>query len=423
MRKILVTLLFVFSAIITFSQSPEGYKADLEYLHSVLKKTPSYKEQIKGDELKKYRKLYDSLEADGINILTPFEYFCSMAQLFFPIRDNHLGFYQVPDYQRFKDSSALEKYIKSAEFKSYPKSAINTDSLQLALSKKPKDSIEGIYYYGPYFTVGLFRSTGNQYLGVVVDTKVSVWEKGQIAIRLYENSPGNFNAIYGHPLTKQFILYQNEKFRNQSLINSRFYASFSETSYKKNPNEKDYVNIPKSEPQFQYRRIRPDIQYIHLGNFSAMNTAMKISDAFYEQIKDSLTAAHLIVDLRNNTGGAYKVSKKFLQLIKKYAKKGKVCLLINNETISQGEIFILQLKDVSSLTVYGQTTMGKIAYGSNYGNREQLPHSKLEVYITDMKDKGNHLPYENIGVTPDIFLRNDADWIEQVLKLEAGGRK
>jgi C-terminal processing protease CtpA/Prc len=143
---------------------------------------------------------------------------------------------------------------------------------------------------------------------------------------------------------------------------------------------------------------------------------MKLSQSFYDLIKDSLKAKNLIVDLRNNTGGAEKVSNKFLTLLRGYAKSGKIYVLMNNGTMSRGEIFILQLKKIKGVKTFGQSTRGTLAYGSNFGKRERLPGGKFEVYLTDMKDKANYFQYEGYGVNPEIVLDNDANWISKLIK-------
>jgi C-terminal processing protease CtpA/Prc len=144
---------------------------------------------------------------------------------------------------------------------------------------------------------------------------------------------------------------------------------------------------------------------------------MQKSQQFYDSIKNLLSGPNLILDLRNNDGGANKVSKKFLKLIRHYTKTGQVYVLINNGTLSQGEIFTLQLKQLKNVKTLGQTTRGMLTYGSNYGNRVKLPSQSFEVYITDMKGDKRLIPYENYGINPDITLSDTKDWIEQTIEI------
>jgi C-terminal processing protease CtpA/Prc len=93
--------------------------------------------------------------------------------------------------------------------------------------------------------------------------------------------------------------------------------------------------------------------------------------------------------------------------------------LINNGTLSQGEIFTLQLKELRNVTVLGQSSKGVLAYGSNYGIRKRLPSQSFEVYITDIWGTGGKklLPYESRGVAPDITLSPGRDWIAQTTEI------
>lgn len=401
--KYLQLFILTFFLLISKAQTSNTYQADLTALYKTLQKTPSFKDQVKGQDLNAYNRIYEKLLSDTVKNPSDYQYFYNLAQLFFPIRDNHLSFYQIAN---FPASSA------------FPAFKGNIDSLQYFLEAKPLDSLEGIYHYGHYYSVGLFK-TNNEYMGVVLDTKVPNWKRGEIAIRLYEYLPNNFKAIYAHPKFKNLMLYPIEKYTHHSLVNSYFYASFSEAIYSKRINENDFTNLPKSTQDFKLVTIESGIQYVYMKHFSADINKMRKSKEFYDSIKNLLTEPNLILDLRNNEGGANKVSKKFLDLLKQYTKKGKVFVLINNGTLSQGEIFTLQLLELKNVKTLGQTTKGMLTYGSNYGNRTKLPSGSFEAYLTDMKGKGAKklLPYENYGIQPDIILTDTKDWIEQTIEI------
>jgi C-terminal processing protease CtpA/Prc len=103
--------------------------------------------------------------------------------------------------------------------------------------------------------------------------------------------------------------------------------------------------------------------------------------------------------------------------MREYVKKGRVHVLTNNATMSQGEIFLLQLMRLPQVRSLGQTTKGTLMYGNNYGRREKLPSQAFEVYITDLRSRKRLMRYEVFGVDPDILLGVDRDWIEQAIAL------
>ena len=384
------------------AQTNNAYKNDLIELHNVLQKTYSYKDQIKGESLVSYKLLFETLLSDTVKNVSDYNYFYNLAQLFFPIRDNHLGFNQIANSTTEKD---------------FPTFNGNVDSLKFILSSKPLDSLEGIYHYDKYYSVGLFKVNKTDYIGVVLDSEIAYWKKGQIAIHLYEYLPNYFKAIYAHPKNKNYTLFPIERYTHHSLINSHFYLSFSDKTYSKTQNQDDFINLSKNIKDFSFKNIDTDIQYLHIKHFSAYRVEMQKSQEFYDSIKNLLTAPNLILDLRNNEGGAFKASEKFLKLISKYTKNGNVYILVNNGTLSRGEIFTLQLKQLKNVKVIGQTTKGMLTYGSNYGTRVKLPSQSFEVYITDMKGDKRLIPYENYGINPDIVLLDTKDWIEQTIEI------
>ena len=407
---------FLLSIVISQAQTT-SYLDDLPALKSIIQKTSSYKAQIKDRKAELYDSIYNRLARDTVNNISGYKYFHNLSQLFFPLRDNHLAFYQIPDYNNFRDKTRIDSFVKTPEFSAYPKYEINIDSLKSALATKPAESIEGIYHYDKFYDVGLFKCSDKEYVGVVVNTEVNLWQKGQIAFHLYEYQPGLYKAIYGHPLRKNFILQSNEKYINQSLVNSYFYGSYTQKTYSKNLGQTDYVNLPQAAPAFELKHIDSKIQYLLIRTFQANNATMDKSEKFYESIKDSLSAPNLILDLRNNEGGAEKSTTKYFKLIKENTNTGHVYILLNNGTLSQAEIFALELKKLKNVVTIGQTTKGMLAYGSNYGKRERLPSGKFEVYITDMKGSAALLQYEDQGIHPDILLNGNADWIDQAIDI------
>lgn len=398
LQLFLLTVIFFTSQ----AQTNRTYKSDLIELQNILKKTPSYSDQIKGQSLISYNSLFEKLLSDTVKNASDYKYFYNLAQLFFPIRDNHLNFYQIANFPSATD---------------FPTFKGNLDSLKSVLTTKPLDSLEGIYHYDKYYSIGLFKVDKTEYIGVVLGTETTNWKKGQVAIHLYEYLPNYFKAIYAHPKFKNYILYPIERYTHHSLINSYFYSSFSEKIYSKKQSENDFTNLSKNIEDFSFKNIETGIQYLHIKHFSADRVKMQKSKEFYDSIKNLLTESNLILDLRNNDGGANKVSKKFQKLIRQYNKNGQVYILVNNGTLSQGEIFTLQLKRLQNVKTLGQTTKGMLTYGSNYGKREKLPSQSFEVYITDMKGDKRLIPYENYGINPDIILLDTKDWIEQTIEI------
>jgi Peptidase family S41 len=357
-----------------------------------------------------YERNFAQLQAEAPTAQDPAMRFCQLAKLTFPLQDNHLSFREIFDYHLLTEKRGFTP-------PALPKTSRNLDSLRAALAAKPADSVEGIYHYDDMYRIGVYKNGEGAFVGVVLDGGLNVWTPGEIACYLFEQGPLRFKAVYAHPFGKFYIYHPLEKFIDGALINSLFYVTGTEAVYRKMPpGTPDHVNISLLSPPFQRRSLARGIQYLRLGNFSNFGAMKTQSDAFFTSIVDSLSGEKLILDLRNNQGGSSVVAKKYLQLVEKFAQKGKVYILVNARTLSQGELFTLQLRRLPNVSVWGQNTQGMLAYGSNYGRQIPLPSGKYEFYGTDMKNGLDKLRYEDLGIAPDQILSSERDWIAQVLE-------
>jgi hypothetical protein len=78
---------------------------------------------------------------------------------------------------------------------------------------------------------------------------------------------------------------------------------------------------------------------------------------------------------------------------------------------------MLELKRLNNVNTLGHQTKGMLSYGSNYGKTEKLPSGKIVIYPTDMNNGSELLQYEDYGINPDIILKDDMDWIQQVIAI------
>jgi hypothetical protein len=377
MKKIfLLNLLLIFSLAAKAQVSKNA--ADLEALYLAIQKLPSYKDQVKNNPQLNYNfsKDFAFSEKEGA-----FEVFIKLYKLIAPIRDNHLAFYSNKD-------SLLAKPALAEIAKSTIDSAIS--------AQHPKDSVAGTYYYETY-KMELVKI--KEYYVSVVESKGKYYTQFLLA----EVTPNHFDLISFRDNGRKYFINRNVVFVNQRL---------SGTPYKKYQ-QNDFINIPSNVPVFEVKQLDESTTYLRLGNFGTSTKNIEASVKFYSQIGE-LSTPNLIVDLRNNGGGGYKNSGKFLSLIKKF--KGKVHLLVNNYTISNAEQFTLDLMDSPNVTTYGERTRGTICYGSNVGAVVDLPSKRFSFYITDMKTRKKDLPFESIGIAPKVELNIfEKDWINQVM--------
>lgn len=382
-------LLIVFAGSLAQAQPSNDYVADLTDLYASIKKLPSYNAQIKGKREAEYKKLFEHLKAEKPK--DAFDRFYKLSQLMIPLKDNHL----------FLTETVAET--------SFPRVNINLNALERKLKVKTLDDVEGIYYhYGGALKLALYRTAKpGSLLGVILTSDYPNWHAGDIAFVLKEYAPNQFRNYYAYLNLKTYGLDRHEKFINGALV---------QTWWRKSPHAKDHINISNQEPIYQFRNLGPGVQYMRLGSFDSGDDKVVVSQKFFDRIKDSLTAANVIVDLRNNGGGRYKSSAKFMKLLQDHALKGnRLFIMVNNHTVSDAEQVTVRIKKFDNVTLLGQATNGKIAYGNNTGRSDTLSSKRVRLYITDMRDSGNYIRYEDTGVLPNVFLKHNEDWIGQVL--------
>jgi hypothetical protein len=418
MTKSITKITFFFFLTLFYAQAQEGEKPcfnDLLAFDKYVRKLPSYKHQIKGNKKTEYEALFEHLKQKTAQSLSDFDCFCQISQLLNPLKDNHLGFYQTTqfiDTKKFSNQEYIKELKESAAYKRFPKATFNINQLEVDLRKKSIEEVEGIYkssMWGDVITLGIFRTSKQDSLvAVVLESKLPNWDRGDIMMIMREKSKNNYRTLLAYIDSKMFLLLMNDKFLNGTLTESRFVKVNKPTSF-------EYLSA--QTPVFSFKIISKTVQYIRLGSFNAMNDFLPVAQRFYDSIKDSLTAPNLIVDLRNNGGGAFKNSKKFLDLIQKYAKKGKVYTIVNSRTMSNAEEFTLKLRQLKNHTLLGTRTVGTLTYGSNYGQRYDLPSKRYEFAVTDMKGTDKQLAFEDVGIEPDVYLKTEQDFIVQVLEI------
>ena len=408
--KKLVTFCFIFvtSIVSIFAQSQTcDCKSDLDFLVDKIKDMPSYKKQIKGDKLIEFQNTYIELSAkmtSPIAINTCFELLQEQMMI---VNDLHANIYSNTSYlteEEYKNESKVAAFLKSDAFKNHPITNRDLTTLENELRAKPANSIEGIYNYGKQIISGIYKSDEETIIGVVLSSTIKIWEPGQIQFIAKKNQFGKYDMFTYHNRSRKLLMVKNLTFENGRLW-----------SYKKKGNTANFETRINNKSNWDYKQINKDVQYIYFGDFSSFSTEnRKAFKSFYEKHKNSFSAKHIIIDLRSNGGGNKKLSDPFIKLFRK--SKAKIYILTNCYTASNAEQFTTKLKKIKGATHLGQTTYGSLAYGINYGTSYDMPSGHFSVVPTDMNFH-QFFEYEGKGVSPDIKLDFDKDWIEQTLEL------
>jgi hypothetical protein len=180
------------------------------------------------------------------------------------------------------------------------------------------------------------------------------------------------------------------------------------------------------EGNFEYEVIPGNVGYIYIGSFNIAN----FKNPFYEALDYVKNTKALILDSRHNNGGGFTqvetvVSRFITSPLEKpeYYLLGEpiqlpplepqgpfqyinpVIVLINGVCISSGDYFPEMMKQISTVTVVGDTTAGASAGSTVEVPAEYtLPSGKKILVGTADFHRYDGLPWEWIGVAPDILV-------------------
>ncbi|WP_047418463.1 S41 family peptidase [Cellulophaga sp. Hel_I_12] len=405
------TLISLFFATIlsgtTYSQKETcDCKTDLDFLIVKMKEMPSYKHQIKKQKKEAFfQEQYNAIATQMNEPLAVYKCYLLLNEMMGTLTDIHATVLSntIPlSNENAKDSVTVAKFIASSEFANHPSAINNLTELRSALERKPKDALEGIYYYGDHLIVGIYAKGDEKYEGVVLASNVPIWVPGQVYLHVRKSGDNQYDVASYNLTTKKMYHIKSIAFENGRLFN-----------LVKDRKTKDYSLVPEENSDWEYKAINKNTAYVHFGTFDRGSANKNMADVFYEDHKDNFNVANIIVDLRNNRGGSKKLSDPFYKLFKKSG--AKIYILTNQFTGSNGEQFTVQLKKINGALHLGQTTWGIVSYGFNYGRSYTTPSKFFDVMPTDMDFHTKFFKYEDVGVVPDRALEINRSWIDQTL--------
>jgi len=411
MKKLITLFALIVFNISLSAQSSCNCKTELEFVYEQMQTMASFKSQIKGQKIDEFERAYLEISKKVTTSMDILECYTQMNLLLSGVKDKHAGVYGTrPDYsyEDTLDTAFIASYQSTLEFQEFPRVDMDLSALRTDLSQKSVNDIEGIYNIGSSMKVGVYRvADSDSLVGVMLESKLGIWAPGQIYAYLNATDiPNRYDIVAYGQVHKNLIFYKGHLVSNGILMGNVIKEGLRE----------NHIHVDrKAREAYTLLHLQEDIQYIWLDSFSRFGNAGK-RDALVEQIKNELTASHLIVDLRNNSGGASKIS---LPIVKAIRKSGvKVYVLTNFASGSNAEQTTVRLRNIKTTIHLGQTTYGAIAYGLNYGTTHESPSGQFYFAPTDMRF--NHfLRYEEVGVKPMIELKPDQDWIEQTIEIIA----
>ncbi|MGJ8591591.1 MAG: hypothetical protein ACSHXF_03540 [Aquaticitalea sp.] len=391
MRIILTIITVLFIVQYGFSQDTTcNCSKDLDFVIAESEDTPSFKSQIKDDAYLNdfIKKLKISIESDSNIELNCLGYLQKYLKI---VKDNHLYISNSNteiDYSAFFPiESDIEGYIIKAK-------------------SDTTDELTGIYSLLDLYKVAVVKKTEDTYQAILLETTNEKWTIGQTKFTLRKTPAGLEGIFYDGVQSPVFI---NVEYKKGRLFPERWIKEDKKEQYTFNPYDLD-------DEKLQYKKLDVNLHYVRLGNFSGMTSNYNRAKALLKTLEKEVTTGDVIIDLRNNGGGGPRTSDLFKKFFKKNKKDLNIYVIQNIYCGSDCEQFLLKLKDQQTVKTFGENTRGALAYG--YGNYSKpslkTPCNDYLLGLTTSKYE-KYLPYEVLGISPDVYLNFQEDWINQVL--------
>jgi hypothetical protein len=407
-RLVVLYLLTALFSLNAFSQSNNcDCKSDLIFLDAKIKKTPAYKNN-KESYIAEFERLSNKLE----QTTSIYDCFVLLNTLMLSLNDNHSRMHgsdkgAVKEVK--SDSLKYATFKNSQIYNAYPMIKMDLDSLATVLNSKAVANVEGVYNIKDFLTIGFYKdNTQQQYKAVVLNSETEVWRKGELLYTAIPFGRNYYLNIGGSLSTKQLVAYTERVDK----------GIFHHVGFTKNQDIINYALKLPTDKTYYRDEITPEITYLRIGSFSGWHPTLGEAETFYKQLEGTLNKPHIILDLRNNGGGGDRNSDILYKLLKRFAEKNSISILVNHRTASNAEQFAFKLSKLNNCKIFGQQTNGTASYEIVNGSFE-LPSGHFMSVLTS-KVHSKYLEIESKGVQPDVELSLESDWIEQIVKLTKG---
>ena len=321
-------------------------------------------------------------------------------------RPGHLTIRLLSTKQSTSSSSSMNNEEIIEKYKDWDNISTTEVEFKDYLQSKSEFDYEGIWVSGPY-KIGI-KKNNDKYLGFIIDGDGVYWRKGQIKLRIAEDT-----AVYymrNHSASKfiDFELIGNNYLQIGFITLKRVFPEFDTDKSTEN-----YIKSISAQKPFSQRLSNSTI-LLRIPSFSG--SEKKLIDSVIMANNSALsTTENLILDLRNNSGGSDRSYKEILPyLYTNPVRKVGVEFLstpLNNKTI---ERYLNDPNISEEDLLWVKESLGKLQ--SNPGRFVNLNSSRVTI---SKLDSVYEYP-QNIGI---IINENNGSTAEQFLLAAKQSRK
>ena len=314
-------------------------------------------------------------------------------------RKGHLG---VVDLNEEKKSTPIID-IYSSTIARHEKLSLSDSDFHNLIDNEKEPSPIGIWESSPY-KVGIVP-TDNGYTGFVLDAPGSPWKKKQIKFKLYRDGKGYRATLW----MRDFTAKENRSvnFIGNNLIHIEGMSFFIRKSktFEDTPLIKNYINYIFTNTAY-YEQLPDKTSYVRIPSF-AMSNKRVIDSILSKNHEKIITNPNLIIDLRDNGGGADIVYSSLIPYIYTNPIRTVGVELLSTELNNNA------LLELSKDTLYDEMSRKEFKYAYDKLNLKLGSFVRLKNDIVTIKTIDSIFPNpkrvailvnENCGSTTEQFL-------------------
>lgn len=426
-----------------------------------------YKDKVKASNQQQFNVFTDSLQkvANSSDINECKDIYLKWLSFF---KDHHLGISSFIAGNASKDY--IRAYFSKDEVVSWNEHSFDNYLLN---NKEKLDQIEGYWNNFPAYRIGIVKdsTTNNEFIGFIIKADSIYWMPQQVKFKIKKVN-GNYHTVYykqiDHTKNKSLITVKKELIEFDDF--GKWYKG---KTFKNNPETASSV---KQDLFPSFRILDKETNLLIIPY--AIIKYKKSVDSILEKNKILLEKSkHLIIDIRNNSGGQNGTFQEILpylytnpiytkgntvlatadnirdgydvdmtgfpaETIKSVAEEVKkfkahvgelisyptdtlkfdhilnnplrISILMNRNSASATEIFLLKAEQSKKVTLFGENSAGSIDYLDVIIGKMPCEHYSVK-YPAVRSGRIDTRPLDNIGIAPNVVIPgNVTDWVEFV---------